>query len=680
MSFHLYQIDEIFTNADGTQQYIELSTTANGQNLLSTHTITVTQNNVVRTFTFPSNLPSASTANTKVLLATQGFITDGIITPDYIIPDGFLFTTGGTLNFGGGFSVVVYAQLPTDESHAVDAAGNVVLANPTNFRGDDVRIAEPGDQIYQLGNGNDTVFFESTVTNGVLSWNNGFDTIISTDGGIAAPNFDTIALESAVDYVFPRKAGNHFELSLYAQVQNGNLDPGTGALNGEIGRITLQNAFSANPADRISRITGANGFYFEAIATPAADLYGHVAIYKSHEPSPGTPNVLYGESFVDINNHDTQYTEVFANGNGQVEYYDADNNLAWSSIRLVYNGYGTPNQALVRSDRFNDNGTVDVFASGTAFNDSIDGNNGDDTLNGLSGMDLLNGLAGNDTLRGGEQADTLLGGVGDDYLNGGKGTDSLDGGAGNDTLVGALGTDLLIGGDGIDIADYSGSTDGVAVNLGLAGAQQVSVATGLDTLAQIENLIGSNFNDTLTGDAGNNSLTGLLGNDVLTGLDGFDSLDGGTGDDNLNGGINADTLVGGAGNDFLSGGKGTDSLDGGDGNDSLSGGLGTDRLTGGAGADRFTFRTALDGTFNIDTLTDFVSGVDLIELSAVIFGAFAGQVGNTVGTGANLTYNNVTGVLAYDADGAGDGAPVTFAVLGTSSHPPSVGLDFLIVA
>jgi Ca2+-binding RTX toxin-like protein len=111
-----------------------------------------------------------------------------------------------------------------------------------------------------------------------------------------------------------------------------------------------------------------------------------------------------------------------------------------------------------------------------------------------------------------------------------------------------------------------------------------------------------------------------------------------TGDDNLNGGINADTLIGGAGHDFLSGGKGTDSLDGGDGNDSLSGGLGTDLLIGGTGADRFTFRTALDGTINIDTIADFASGVDLIELSASIFGVFAGQVGSTVGTSVNTNH------------------------------------------
>ena len=326
---------------------------------------------------------------------------------------------------------------------------------------------------------------------------------------------------------------------------------------------------------------------------------------------------------------------------------------------------------------------------GGAGNDTLDGGTGNDTVIGGAGNDLLSGGlnfdslvggAGDDTLRGGEQADTLLGGDGDDYLNAGKGTDVVDGGPGNDTLVGALGTDVLIGGAGIDVADYSGSTDGVVVNLAITTAQVVSVATGLDTLTQIENLTGSAFNDTLGGDAGNNRLLGMAGNDLLSGLDGFDFLNGGAGDDNLNGGINADTLLGGLGNDFLSGGKGTDSLEGGDGNDSLTGGLGSDVLIGGAGADRFMFRTALDGLVNVDTITDFATGVDVIELSASIFAAFAGQIGSSIGTNANLSYNNASGALWYDADGAGSALAMRFAILGNATHPATLGLDFQIVA
>jgi Ca2+-binding RTX toxin-like protein len=295
----------------------------------------------------------------------------------------------------------------------------------------------------------------------------------------------------------------------------------------------------------------------------------------------------------------------------------------------------------------------------------------------------LIGGTGNDTLRGGDQGDTLQGGDGNDSQLGGKGLDSLDGGEGNDTLAGLIGNDTLVGGNGIDTAEYADSSDAVTVNLasGVGGstAPAAGMGAGTDSLTEIENVVGSAFNDVLTGDAGNNAFTGGLGNDALTGDAGFDTLDGGDGNDNLSGGLNGDLLTGGNGNDTLGGGNGLDTINGGEGDDSIVGALGTDTLTGGNGADRFWFRTALDGTINVDTITDFVSGTDVIELSAAIFTVYSGQIGNTVGLSANLTYDSGTGVLQYDADGAGGNAGVTFAILGTSSHPP-VGNDFFITA
>ena len=58
----------------------------------------------------------------------------------------------------------------------------------------------------------------------------------------------------------------------------------------------------------------------------------------------------------------------------------------------------------------------------------------------------------------------------------------------------------------------------------------------------------------------------------------------------------------------------------------------------------------------------------------------SGSLGQLVGTSANLIYNNSTGVLAYDSDGAGAGAALPFAIVGLGPHPSSLGSDFLIVA
>src|SRR6185369_7125871 len=98
---------------------------------------------------------------------------------------------------------------------------------------------------------------------------------------------------------------------------------------------------------------------------------------------------------------------------------------------------------------------------------------------------------------------------------------SLLGGTGNDTLIGGDGDDTLNGEGGIDTASYAGAVSAVTVAL-VAGAQATGGA-GIDTLIGIENLTGSSFNDSLTGDGGVNILTGGIGADTMTGLGGDDT-------------------------------------------------------------------------------------------------------------------------------------------------------------
>ncbi len=108
---------------------------------------------------------------------------------------------------------------------------------------------------------------------------------------------------------------------------------------------------------------------------------------------------------------------------------------------------------------------------------------------------------------------------GGDVLVGGAGEDSLYGQDGNDLLIGGQGRDLLDGGNGIDTASWDDSLSRVVVNL--SNGQTKGGAKG-DTLVSIENLIGSRFDDILTGDAGKNSLHGGAGNDRLVGGGGND--------------------------------------------------------------------------------------------------------------------------------------------------------------
>lgn len=145
MAFHLYDINELFSNASGSIQFIELRVGgSNGESFWSGQTITVTQAGETHTFTFSTNLPSTQTANTSVLLATQGFANLGLVTPNYIIPDGFLFTSGGaTVNFGGGADTVNYLALPTDGRNSIDRAGTQQVNSPTNFAGQTGSVTLP---------------------------------------------------------------------------------------------------------------------------------------------------------------------------------------------------------------------------------------------------------------------------------------------------------------------------------------------------------------------------------------------------------------------------------------------------------------------------------------------------------------------------------------------------------
>ena len=145
----------------------------------------------------------------------------------------------------------------------------------------------------------------------------------------------------------------------------------------------------------------------------------------------------------------------------------------------------------------------------------------------------------------------------------------------------------------------------------------------------------TNGDDILEGDNDANVISGLGGNDKISGRGGGDTLFGDSlsfpfpgpfGNDRLYGENGDDRLFGGGGNDKLYGGKNDDELFGGNDDDKLYGGGNDDELNGGAGADTFAFET-IGGAVNLDdVITDFVEGVDRIDVSKI--DANAGQSGN----------------------------------------------------
>ncbi|GKS68043.1 hypothetical protein W03_00470 [Nitrosomonas sp. PY1] len=285
---------------------------------------------------------------------------------------------------------------------------------------------------------------------------------------------------------------------------------------------------------------------------------------------------------------------------------------------------------------------------------------------------------------------------------------------GSSLLNATVGNDNLIGTTGNDTVNYASATGPVTVSLNITTAQN-TVNSGMDKLIGIDNLIGSKFNDRLTGDSDDNVIQGDAGNDVIRGWSGADTMLGGAGNDTYyvenagdvvteqsNAGIDLvssnlsytlglnlenltltgpneidgvgnelnNKLIGNIARNLLSGNAGSDILKGGGGDDYLSGGSGKDTLTGGTGKDTFF----IGSTDAFDTITDFsVAGDDIIELDNDVFTSVGwGELANEqfrVGSKALdsddfIIYNNATGAIFYDADGNGAGAALQIAKVG----------------
>jgi hypothetical protein len=133
----------VFSNADGTVQYVQLREMAgaNGLQALAGRTLTVSRDGRTKTYTFARDLPGAGTANRAVLVATQGWLDVPSqypefkqLVPDFLLPNQFLPAEGGTIAFGS--DTWTFGALPRDGFSAVYRSGNPVRdASPVNFGG-----------------------------------------------------------------------------------------------------------------------------------------------------------------------------------------------------------------------------------------------------------------------------------------------------------------------------------------------------------------------------------------------------------------------------------------------------------------------------------------------------------------------------------------------------------------
>jgi Ca2+-binding RTX toxin-like protein len=275
---------------------------------------------------------------------------------------------------------------------------------------------------------------------------------------------------------------------------------------------------------------------------------------------------------------------------------------------------------------------------------------------------------------------------------------TLDANVENLTLVGS---GLVGTGNALDNTYTITNASNSVVEAADGGTDTVVSSVSYTLGANVENLTLTGSYLTGKGNELNNVITSVSGeywgsNDVLDGGAGADTLVGGSGNDTYyvdntgdvviennawNSGI--DTVISSVSHTLGANVEnltlvGTDNVNG-TGNaaaNTLVGNAGNNVLTGGAGNDLFRFDTALNASTNLDTITDFATGADRIQLENAIFtsltstgalnaGNFIGGAGVTAAADANdyLIYNSTTGALYYDPDGTGAAAAIQFVTL-----------------
>jgi Ca2+-binding RTX toxin-like protein len=509
---------------------------------------------------------------------------------------------------------------------------------------------------------------------------------------------------------------------------------GTGApviVDGNGGTPTEGQQLIAN-AGTIADLNGVGTFSYQWQAAPVGTLPG-----GAWTDIAGATNQSFTPTQAEVGQI-VRIVTSFTDGIGIVENFTS---VPTAGVGDLFNGTaGVDNPALT---------PYDDVANGLGDNDILEGGAGNNRLDGGAGLDtasyanagsavtvsIVAGAqntvgAGTDTLvsienlTGSAFDDTLNGDANANVLTGGAGADTLNGNDGADTLDGGLGVDALTGGDGNDtyIVDETGDVvnEGASATSGTDTVQTALNVYGLGT--NVENLTFTGAGGfTGTGNALANAIIGGAGSDILDGGLGVDALTGGDGDDTyivneigdvVNEGATAtsgtdtvqssnnvyslgdnienltftgtggfsgtgnaldNTITGGTGNDVLEGGLGADTILGGDGIDRLHGGAGIDALTGGDGNDIYT----VDETGDVVVETNAnaaTGGIDRVNSTANVYSLsdnverlFFVGAGNFTGTG-NALDNMIIGAAGNDTLDGGAGVDTLGGSFGDDTY------------
>lgn len=334
--------------------------------------------------------------------------------------------------------------------------------------GNDLLYGDEGDDVIHGGDGDDTV--EGGIGNDILTGGEGSDTVrggAGNDGILITDN----------DLLYGDDGDDLFEIDVFASGAGVVIDGGSG--NDWLNLNTTNGAFTVRLDGAAGTGTGIRASNLERVTLGSGG------------------GIVYGgarNDYIDVGN------------GGALTAYGADGNDT-----LIGRGIG----------------------------DRLEGGAGDDLIYGGPTSSQLHGDAGRDVLDfsrqfgvtmdlGGAHATTITGfeefrgSASGDVLRGGAAAEMILGGDGNDVIEGGGGDDWLVGGAGVDTLSYANASQGVTVDLNLA--TQTNAGLGTDHTEGFEQVVGSAFNDVLTGNEGNNVFTVGAGNDRIEGGGGYDEV------------------------------------------------------------------------------------------------------------------------------------------------------------
>ncbi|MFJ5446857.1 beta strand repeat-containing protein [Methylobacillus methanolivorans] len=634
------------------------------------------------------------------------------------IPNEVAGVKSGVIQGGSGTDTVIYnvsahltvdLQTGTVNNGTTDITGILNgIENITTGSGNDTIVASADVNYIDGGAGNNTVDFKHATSGiNVDIQNSAGETTIS--GGSGADVLRNIHNVNGSDHTDTIKVGD-FNSEINARGGNNTITAGTSASNTNSYVIT---ALAGN--DVITAIGSGNKTIDAGdgnnIVTVGNGINQIITGTGNDTIKAGSGNNTITSGAGDDNIEVGSVTSTIDGGTGidSVYYNIGSANISVNLDSGVVNGVGDriSNVENLRTSRGDDS------LVGNSANNVLEGGGGKDTLDGAGGIDTASyensgagvvvklttaalagvGAAGEQGINGDATGDVLLnienlrGSNSDDRLYGDNSDNLIEGLGGNDTLEGLGGNDTLIGGNGTNTATFAHASNGVTVDLSntttvtvtntINGTQTftASIATdatssqdgiggnsiGTDTLIQIQNLIGTNYNDRLIGDSSNNRLEGGAGDDYLNGGGGNDSLYGGDGDDTLIGGAGNDYLDGGSGNDWIDARQGKDTVLAGSGNDTILGSVdasgGTafnnrfNSIDGGTGTDTLILSGFNGSGYALSTLSSLVKNIDILNIQG---DNIPGNSSSAISTTLTVDSSSIKSIVTGNANAPGN--------------------------